>query len=38
MFAKPHYTLHYLILQLYLESDLKVTNVHRVLNFLQDIG
>ena len=38
MFAKPHYTLHYLntqILQLYSELGLKVTKVHRVLRFLQ---
>ena len=35
MFAKPHYTLQYLTLQLYSELDLKVTKVHRVLRFLQ---
>ena len=35
MFAKPHYTLHYLTLQLYSELGLKVTKVHRVLRFLQ---
>ena len=35
MFAKPHYTLHYLTLKLYSELGLKVTKVHRVLRFLQ---
>ena len=37
MFANPHYTSHYLTLQLYSELDLKLTKVHRVLRFLQRI-
>ena len=37
MFAKPHYTVHYLTLQLYSELGLKVTKIHRVLRFLQGL-